>query len=68
MVSAVGCRPLGDDLARLLGGGLGGGEVALGQVGGGELDQSGLTGPAQLGRRVVAGGEVGEEGVGALQD
>ena len=67
-VAGVGGGELGDDVARLLGGGLGGIEVALGQVGGGELVQRGGTGPPQLGRGVVAGGEVGEQGVGARQD
>ena len=67
-VAGVGGGQIGDDVAGLLGGGLGGGEVALGQVCGHELDQGGPARPAQLGRGVVARGEVGEEGVGLLQD
>ena len=38
------------------------------EVGGGELVERGCAGAAELGRGVVAGGEVGEEGVGARQD
>ena len=66
-VAGVGGGELGDDVARLLGGGLGGFEVALGRGRWwrtrSERDGSG-SGAAR--RCVVAGGEVGEEGVGAL--